>query len=368
MRILILNWRDLKNPAAGGAEILTHELARGWVRAGHQVTIFTSIFTNSKPTEIIDRVKIVRRGRWWTVHFWALVYYLFDLHQKVDVVVDEVHWFPFFSVVYAQRKTILLVCEVASPLFKQLFPYWIGLLGRLIEELYFKLYCHRIPVLTISKSTKLALMKHGFQGASITVLPMGITRPLVIKQKKRELRPTLVFLGRMHKLKGVEDFLEIVRLVKLQLSECQAWMIGSGEPAYLEFLKERARQMLLKTTVKFYGFTSDQQKFTLLSRAHLLIVPSCQEGWGLVVAEANFVGTPVVAYNVLGLHEVVKSGVNGLLVDPNPIQAARAALDILSNSRRYQILQDGAKREAAKYDWGDAVRESLNVFRTNHEV
>ena len=44
MKILTTNWRDIKHPLAGGAEISTHEHAKGWVHAGHDVILFSSSF------------------------------------------------------------------------------------------------------------------------------------------------------------------------------------------------------------------------------------------------------------------------------------------------------------------------------------
>ena len=47
LRILILNWRDLENPWAGGAEVHIHEIADGLVRRGHSVTLLSSHFPGS---------------------------------------------------------------------------------------------------------------------------------------------------------------------------------------------------------------------------------------------------------------------------------------------------------------------------------
>ncbi len=54
MNILILNWRDIKNPSSGGAEILTHEIAKQWVAWGNSVIQFSSLFAGAKSEEIID--------------------------------------------------------------------------------------------------------------------------------------------------------------------------------------------------------------------------------------------------------------------------------------------------------------------------
>lgn len=106
MKILILNWRDIKNPSSGGAEILTHEVANRLVKWGHQVTQFSSSFPNCLPEEKIDGVKIIRRGHpdarylLKSVHFFAFWYYLKKFRGKFDVVIDEAHGLPFFTPLY----------------------------------------------------------------------------------------------------------------------------------------------------------------------------------------------------------------------------------------------------------------------------
>ena len=75
MKILILNWRDIKNPKSGGAEILTHEIAKRWVNWGHSVIQFSSEFKGSAKQEIIDGVKIIRGG-----------------HPDARFLLKSVHW------------------------------------------------------------------------------------------------------------------------------------------------------------------------------------------------------------------------------------------------------------------------------------
>src|SRR5258708_3121351 len=123
MTILILNWRDIKNPSGGGAEILTHEIAKRWVQVGHNVIHVSAAFENAKTKEIIDGIEYLRKGTWWTVHIFACYYYFRYFRKKVDIIIDEVHWFPFFSAVYAPKKTVAFVCEVANKLFYTISPY-----------------------------------------------------------------------------------------------------------------------------------------------------------------------------------------------------------------------------------------------------
>src|SRR3990167_7669440 len=99
MHILILNWRDPKNPKSGGAEIVTLEHAKAWVKKGHKVTWFTSKFAGSKDTEKIEGINIVRRGNFLTVFLIAHFFYFLS-KNKFDLVIDEIHGIPFFTPLY----------------------------------------------------------------------------------------------------------------------------------------------------------------------------------------------------------------------------------------------------------------------------
>jgi glycosyltransferase involved in cell wall biosynthesis len=69
--------------------------------------------------------------------------------------------------------------------------------------------------------------------------------------------------------------------------------------------------------VQFLGRISESEKIERIARAHVLILTSVREGWGLVVTEAAAVGTPVIAYDVAGLRDSVQAS-NGVLSAPDP--------------------------------------------------
>jgi len=95
MHILILNWRDIKNPWAGGAEVVTHEHAKRWVKAGLKVTQFSSMFKGAKKEENVDGVNIIRGGGPYTVYYSAYKHYNSYFKGKFDLVIDEVNTIPF---------------------------------------------------------------------------------------------------------------------------------------------------------------------------------------------------------------------------------------------------------------------------------
>jgi glycosyltransferase involved in cell wall biosynthesis len=95
------------------------------------------------------------------------------------------------------------------------------------------------------------------------------------------------------------------------------------------------------------------------TRAHCLLVPSVREGWGLVVIEANSVGTPAVAYDVPGLRDSVQDGVTGLLApDGEPDELARRAIAMVEDPVLQQDMSRKALDWAEGFSW-DATASSL---------
>lgn len=105
---------------------------------------------------------------------------------------------------------------------------------------------------------------------------------------------TLAFCGRLVGQKGIDDFIAVCRTLQAAIPDFKAVMIGAGP--------EKARlQKIIESDglhVELVGRVDDVQKFSLVARSKLFVFPSVEEGWGIVIAEALSVGTPVVAYDL----------------------------------------------------------------------
>lgn len=368
MKILIFNWRDIKNPLSGGAEVLTHEMARRWVKWGYEVTQFSAIFPGSKKEEIIDGMRIIRQGKpdirsfSLPVHFWAFWFYWTKFRGKFDVVIDEIHGIPFFTPLFVKEKKIALICEVAKEIWHQMFSFPWNWIGRIVERFYFRIY-RQIPFLTISPSTKKDLLKAGISEKNITILPMGATLNLPKKLPSKEKNPTLIFVGRLCQVKNVAEAIGAFFLIIKDFPKAKFWIVGDGEKEYVNYLRKLVRQAKLINQIKFFGFVDEGKKFVLLAKAHILLHPSKREGWGLVVHEANSVGTPAIAYNSPGLRDIVKDGKNGLLCEENtPEEMSKKVISLLRNKSLYQKLQKGGLEEVKKCDWDKTAKTALAVL------
>lgn len=342
MRILWLNWRDIKHPEAGGAEILTHEVMRRFVQRGHEMTLFCPEVKQSPSEEVIDGVNIVRAGGRYTVYYRGQSYFKRN-RARYDIVIDEVNPRPFLNPKILDGKPALVLFHqmIREEWFYEM-PFPLSYLCNYYENRW--LYPYRgTPTLTVSASSKKDLEDIGFK--NVTLIPMGISVKPLNQIKKKEDLPTVAFIGRLKKHKLPDHALRAFQFIKKVIPSAKMWVIGNG-PMLSELKKMDDRD------VTFFGHVDDRLKYDLLSRAHLVLVPSIREGWGLVVTEANAMGTPVAAYDVNGLRDSVIDGKNGILDNcRTPESLARCGLKILTDSEMLNRFSLDALEYSRQFSW-----------------
>ncbi len=367
VNILVLSWRDPLHPMAGGAEQVMHEHMKGWIEAGHSVTLFSSFFPGCLGKQTLDSVKIIRRGgQLLDVQLRAFLWYCFAPHEKFDLVIDQFHGVPFFTPLYMRIPKIAVLQEVAREVWlknhlPKPFDLIIGTIGYICEPIFFLFY-KWTPFITGSASAKKDLIAIGIPSKHIIIIPHGVKLDLPKTLPKKEKVHTIMFLGALAKDKGIEDALKTFAILARK-EEYQFWVIGRAGEGYKKELEELTAVLGIDKKVRFWGFVSDRKKFELLARGHILINPSMREGWGLVNIEANAVGTPIVAYSSAGLVDSVQNGINGVLCKENsPLSLADLVTDLLSNKASYNKLQNSSKKWSANFDWKVSQQKSLKFI------
>lgn len=354
LRILFLNWRDITNPDAGGAEVVTHEVAKRWVEWGHEVTLLTSRFRGACNSEVRDGVRIRRLGKLRNGSFHLLVHRELARLRGFDVVIDEINTAPFLTPLWRRRlpRTVAFIHQLADDVLDAELPRPLAAFGRWLEPRALRLY-RDVPIVTVSDSTKQDLHRIGLE--RVWVIPDGRDEPPSLEGVTKEEDPTLLFVGRLAGNKRPQHALEAFRHVRRVVPDAQLWIVGQGP-------LEQELAANLEEGAEMLGFLPREQLYERMARAHCLIVPSVREGWGLVVIEANSVGTPAVAYDVPGLRDSVRDGYTGRLATAgNPEELAREALELLTDSHRYREISQHATAWAAQFSWNETARQLMGI-------
>ncbi|MGY1779814.1 glycosyltransferase family 4 protein [Geodermatophilus sp. SYSU D01036] len=312
-RLLVLNWRDVRHPQAGGAEQYAHEIARRWVRHGAEVSWFTAAVPGRPAEEEIDGVRVSRAGGPLSV-YGRTAARLLATRGQFDAVVDCQNGIPFFAPAFAGAgvPVVQVVHHVHQDQFATRFSRPMAAVGRFLEgPVARRVYGTRTTV-AVSPSTRTELRRRlAFRGP-VFVVPNG-SIPVPEVRAERAAVPTVVVVSRLVPHKRVELLLGHLATSAAEMPELRVEIVGDGpERSHLEGL---AADLGLQSTVRFHGRVSDAVRDELLARAWLTTSTSAAEGWGCSVVEAAAWGVPCLALQAPGIRDSVLDGETGWLVD-----------------------------------------------------
>ena len=169
--------------------------------------------------------------------------------------------------------------------------------------------------------------------------------------------PLILFIGRLVYQKGPDLFIEALR--KVCHDRWDAKVIVAGDGGMRQYLQDRARDL----PVNFVGYIPDSEYIRLLNACDLVVIPSRNEPFGLVLLEAWSAEKPVVACDVGGLSENIDTFVNGIKVQPEPDSIAWGIGAMIDDPTTAQVR---GRRGRAKVDrqflWSPIARRMADTY------
>lgn len=225
-------------------------------------------------------------------------------------------------------------------------------------------------VIAVSECTKRdAMQTYDLDEAKIKVIYEGVnprfrrSSPDVISAVRRKYglpARYILSVGTIEPRKNLTSLLEAYVALRNEISQLKLVIVGKRGWLYEGFFR-RLRELGLENEVIFPGFVPDEDLPALYSATDLFVFPSLYEGFGLPVLEAMACGAPVVTSNTSSLPEV--AGEAALLADANSVEAlARAMRDVLDNRALRDDLRARGPKQAAKFSWEKAARETLTIY------
>ncbi len=152
-------------------------------------------------------------------------------------------------------------------------------------------------------------------------------------------------IGHVSNFRPVKRPQDVIRVFAGVAREVPARLVLVGEGPELQGVRETAEELGVGGRVHFLG--SQEQVAGILSCLDLFLLPSAQESFGLAGLEAMACGTPVLAYRVGGLPEVIVDGEGGYLLPDGDVAAMTAkAIELLSQPPLWQAVSDAGARRA----------------------
>jgi glycosyltransferase involved in cell wall biosynthesis len=347
MRFLMLNWRDPKNPLAGGAERVTQAYLVALAARGHEVYWFANDFPGAAREETIDGIKIIRGGGRGTSFLKARQWYRGQ--KKFDLVIDQHHGIPWFAPWWCGTNCVSYIHEVLGPIWGSFYPWPLSAAGK-FQERWTHWFYRRSPFFTASSFTRGQLVKHGVR--NVKIIPYGVhTRALPSLPEKLLAAPLrLIVVSRLAPNKRIDHAIRTLRCLLDMGVAAELTVVGTGEEEMK--LKSLASELRLQEKINFTGVLSEAEKDRLLRESHFLLHTSQREGWGLNVIEANAMGTPAAVYPVAGLIESTLHDETGLVASAEtPDALANSLRNSLSAPERYQFYLQRAWERSKEFHW-----------------
>jgi glycosyltransferase involved in cell wall biosynthesis len=352
LRILILHRKDITHPEAGGGTFYIHKIAKFLTKSGHDVTIICANYPGGSKDDNIDGVNILRLGNEYSVYPLAIVRFLRRFRSKINVLIDVINGPPWFSPLYTNIPKIAVIFQTFKEVFLEELNKPLAAALSSVEKVISHVY-QKIPMVTLSSSVKMELVSMGVMERNIFVIPPGIEQEKYSLGRKSS-RPLVLYVGRLKKYKGIEYLIMAMKEVIKEIVDVRLLIVGKGN--YADELMKLTEKMELENVVEFCGYVSEERKVAIMQRAHVLVIPSIKEGWGIPVIEAGACGTPAIGTQTSGLMDTIIDGKTGFLAPyGKPKIIAEKIVSVLKNDDLRDRLSKNALEWAKNFDWKNGL-------------
>jgi L-malate glycosyltransferase len=302
----------VQKPQLRGAEVFASQLSTHLNEKGHRAVI-VFVFPGSAPlpfTGVMKHLNGSPERRMWDLPAWRKLAQIIR-EEKPDVIQanagDTLKYAVFSKLFFRWKQPIVFRNASTISLYIKTAP------AKILNGFFFK---QASKIVSVSRTSAIDFAKLFPQFKErITTVSIGIeeeelqngngTNPL-----KDPSKPVLVHVGGFTYEKNHARLIEIFEGIQKKQPGASLHLVGSG-PLQTQ-IEELVKQKGLDRKVHFYGFRKDAMQF--MKHADVLLLPSIIEGLPGVILEAFYCKTPVVAYDVGGIGEVVINDKTGYLV------------------------------------------------------
>jgi glycosyltransferase involved in cell wall biosynthesis len=223
-------------------------------------------------------------------------------------------------------------------------------------------------VVVPTRGTAEVLRSYGVR-KPIEVIPTGVDLDLIRQGERKPVRaglgipagtPLIAYSGRIAKEKTLETAIEALGLLARQGSEAQLVLVGGGP--WEASCRACAERLRLADRVHITGYLTREGVFDWLTESQAYCFPSLTDTQGVAVLEAMAVGCPPVAVRSGAVEDVIRDGVDGLLVEATPEALAHGLGILLADGELRARLAGQARLRAEDFSAGRMAERLVGVY------
>lgn len=231
--------------------------------------------------------------------------------------------------------------------------------------LYQRRHLNRAAVLVASSNQELRQLRRQFPRKAIACIPHGVypppETPGTAQDHCAQRTRTALFVGRLHPVKGLSQFLRAWAHLRPAGWRCR--LAGPDSGGHQLELQRLLMELGCAADVEFLGQVDADTKWNLLRQADLFVLPSLSESFGLAVAEALAAGVPVLTTNATPWAQLAAAGC-GWVVPPSPphlVTALREAVQ-LTDPQRHAMGARGRELVRKEFAWPTVASQFVSVY------
>lgn len=192
------------------------------------------------------------------------------------------------------------------------------------------------------------------------VVPNGVDLAASPMDPGRSQPAVVAAVGRLERMKGFDLLIEAFARARLPAG---TQLVIGGDGSAAGALRRQSRELGVEDRVSLPGRLSAEEVSRLMAQAATVVVPSRNEAFGIVVLEAWRAGTPVVVTSRGGPADLVSDGIDGLVVDPEDVDALAGRLcQVLGDAALARRLADHGRARVEHFTWQRTVSAYLDIY------
>jgi glycosyltransferase involved in cell wall biosynthesis len=236
------------------------------------------------------------------------------------------------------------------------FPFFLYVLVYIYQRLIFQLIKTRGDLFVITNDCDKKYFPRRLQDRIFAFYGgVNIEQIQTVEHESIETKYDLIFCSRLCAQKGINQLLDIWKLVVAQIPTAKLAVIGNGMPLFEKHLKDKADRLNISHTIKWLGYVNNQEKYRIYRASRLFVHPTIYDNNGMVAAEALCTGLPVVMNDLQPLKYVYTTGCAKSDFSNHKL-TARLITQLLTDSNFYLQLKPTESQVAElriKWDWAN---------------